>query len=119
MDLGLSTLLVLSSAPDQLFVISDPAALIADAGLKGLLQSRLARFREIIVHRGHGTFRCTLYCVEGSLAYRVVAKFKGANIDACHAGTWERCKFAVECIEAGDIKIAVVKLFVVRITEFA
>ena len=106
-------------AIDRLFVVSDAAALIADARLKGLLQSGLTRLREIIVHRGHGSFRRTLNCVEGSLAYRVVAKLKGANIKAYHAVTWERCEFAVGRIEARDVKIAVVKLFVVLIPDFA
>jgi hypothetical protein len=105
--------------PDRLFVVSDAAALIADARCKGLLESRLSRFRKIIVHRGHGSFRRALNCVKGSLAYRVVAKFKGANINAYHAGTWERCEFAVGRIEAGNVKIPVVKLLVVRITDCA
>jgi Cyclic nucleotide-binding domain len=103
----------------RLFVVSDTTPLIADTGLKGLLQSRLARFREIIVHRGDGSFWRTLYCVEGSLANRVLAKSKGANIDAYHAGTWKCCEFAVGRIEAGNVKIAVVKLLAIRITECA
>jgi hypothetical protein len=53
------------------------------------------------------------------LAYRVVAKFKGANINAYHAGTWKRCEFAVGRIKAGNVKIVVVKLLVIRITECA
>ena len=105
--------------PGRLFVVSDAAALIADARCKRLLESRLSRFRKIIIHRGHGSFRRALNCVKGSLAYRVVAKFKGANINAYHAGTWERCEFAVGGIEAGNIKIPVVKLLVVRITDCA
>jgi len=106
-----------SGAAERLLVVSDPAALIPDARLEGLLESRLARFREIIVHRGDGSFWRTLYCVEGSLANRVLAKSKGANIDAYHAGTWKCCEFAVGRIEAGNVKIAVVKLLVIRITE--
>jgi hypothetical protein len=53
------------------------------------------------------------------LAYRIVAKFKSLNIDANHAGTWERCEFAIGRIEAGDVKIVIVKLLVVRIIEFS
>jgi hypothetical protein len=108
-----------SGATDRLLVVSDAAALIADARREGLLKSRLPRFREIIVHRGHGSFRRALNCVKGSLAYRVVTKFKGANINADHAGTWERCEFAVGRIEAGNVKVTVVKLLVLCITECA
>src|SRR5262249_34985137 len=85
---------------DRLFVVSDAAALIVDARLKGLLERRLPRFGKIIVHRGHGPFRRALNCVKGSLAYRVVAELKGANINADHAGAWKRCEFAVRHIEA-------------------
>jgi hypothetical protein len=53
------------------------------------------------------------------LAYRVVPKFKGANVDAYHAGTWKRCEFAVGRTEAGNVKIAIVKLLVIRITKCA
>jgi hypothetical protein len=108
-----------SGTGDRLLVVSDAAALIADARFKGLLESRLTRFREIIVHRGHSSFRRALNCVEGSLAYRVVPKFKGAHVNPYHAGTWKRCEFAVGCIEAGNVKIAIVKLLVIRITECA
>jgi len=107
----------LSNATDRLLVVSDAAALVADACLKGLLESGLTRFREIIIHRGHGSFWRALDCVKGSLAYRVVAKFKGANINAYHSGTWKRREFAVGRIEAGNVKIAVVKLLVFGITE--
>lgn len=90
---------------------------MADARLERLLESRLPRFREIIVHRGHGSFWRALNCVKGSLAYRVIAKFKGANINADHAGAWKGCEFAVKRIEAGNVKVTVVKLLVIRITE--
>jgi hypothetical protein len=106
-----------SGAAERLLVVSDPAALIPDARLEGLLESRLARFREIIVHRGHGSFRRALNRVKGSLAYRVVTKFKGANINADHARTRKRCEFAIGGIETGNVKIALVKLLVIRITE--
>ena len=104
---------------DRLFIISDAAALIADARLEGLLESRFPRFREIIVHRGRGSFRRALNCIKGSLAYRVVTKFKGANINADHARTWKRSEFAVGRIEAGNVKVTIVKLLVVRIAECA
>jgi len=104
---------------DRLLVVSDAAALIANARLEGLLESRLPRFREIIVHRGHGSFRRALNCVKGSLADRVVTKSKGANINADHARTWKRCEFAVGRIEAGNVKVTIVKFLVVRITECA
>ena len=80
---------------------------------------RLPRFREIVLHRGHAALRRALYCVKGSLAYWVLTKFKRADVHTEHARTWKRCEFAVGRIEAGNIKIAVVKLLVVRITECA
>src|SRR5262249_22976630 len=58
-------------------------------------------------------------CIKGSLTYRVGAKFKGPNVNTDHARAWKGCEFSVGCIEAGNIKIAVVKLFVIRITECA
>jgi hypothetical protein len=83
-----------------LFVIRDAAALIADASLNGLLDGGLARFRETIVHRRDGSFLRPLNSIEGSLAYRIVAKLKGPNIDADHAGTWKCRELAVRRIEA-------------------
>jgi hypothetical protein len=104
---------------DLLLVVSDAAALIANARLDGLLQTRLPGLGEFIVHRGDASFGRGLNCVKGSLAYRVVTKFKGANINADHAGAWKRCEFAVGHIEAGNVKIVVVKLLVIGITECA
>jgi hypothetical protein len=107
------------NATDRLLIVSDAAALIADASLEGLLESRLPRFRKIVLHRRHASFRRALYCVEGPLAYWVVTELKGANVHAEHAGTWKRREFAVRRIEAGNIKVAVVKLLVIRIAECA
>src|SRR5690242_12049940 len=60
-----------SGRADRLLVISDAAALIANACLEGLLQSGLPGFGEFIVHRRHASFRRALNCVKSSLAYWV------------------------------------------------
>src|SRR5215469_9410573 len=104
---------------ERLFVVGDAATLIADSRLERLLGRRLPRLWKIIVHSGHGAFRRTLNCVKGSLAYRVVTKSKGANINADHAGAWKHRELPVRRVEAGNEKIAVVKLLVFRIAERA
>jgi hypothetical protein len=64
----------------QLFVVRDATALSADARLKGLLDGGLTCLWEIKVHRNEISFRRTLDCIERSLAYRIVANLKGADI---------------------------------------
>jgi hypothetical protein len=66
----------------QLFVVRDATALSADARLKGLLDGGLTCLWEIKVHRNDISFRRTLDCIERSLAYRIVANLKGADISS-------------------------------------
>jgi len=67
-----------------LFVKRDGAALLTDASLKRLLDGGLTRFREIKVHRNDASFRRVLDGIEGSLAYRIVADLKAADIHSHH-----------------------------------
>ena len=68
----------------KLFVIRDAAALIAHASLKGLPDGGLTSLWGIKIHRNDGSFRRTLDCIERFLAYRIIAKIKGADIDTYH-----------------------------------